>query len=178
MRDRIRVAARLAGLGLFVAAVVLIVAFAVPSAIGAEESFVVLSGSMSPELAPGDVVVVRDRPPEDIEVGDVITYRAEDQGVDRVTHRVVDRQRTDDGVVFRTKGDANDLPDAEPVSADQIVGTVWFHLPAVGRAILFVQRPLGALLCILLPGLYLIGSGVRTLYGALNGERRGASAES
>ena len=48
--------------------------------------FVVLTGSMSPTLDVGDLVIVKDTEPEAIAVGDVITYSVGNDNV--VTHRV------------------------------------------------------------------------------------------
>lgn len=170
MNDRLQTALRVVSVLLVVGAVILVGLFAVPGAIGAEESFVILTGSMAPELQPGDVVVVRHSPPAEIERGDVITYRADGaiggEGVDRVTHRVIERKQTADGVAFRTKGDANDVADAGLVTPNQIVGTVWFHVPAVGWLLHATQQPLGNVLAIVVPGLLLVWNGVRTLADA------------
>lgn len=171
MDDRLQTALRGGSVLLIVGAVALVGLFAVPGAIGAEESFVILSGSMAPELQPGDAVVVRHSSPADIERGDIITYRADGEiggpGVDRVTHRVIERRQTADGVAFRTKGDANDVADAELVTPNQVVGTVWFHVPAVGWLLHVAQRPLGNVLAVVVPGLLLVWNGVRTLADAL-----------
>ncbi|MFC6990029.1 signal peptidase I [Haloplanus sp. GCM10025708] len=168
MSDKLRDVARIAVTLIVVAAVALVAVLAVPGAIGAEDSYVVLSGSMEPEIRSGDVVVVRSTPTRAIDVGDIVTYRAErdvgGEGTNRVTHRVVERRRTDGGVVFRTKGDANEAADPEPVEPAQIVGTVWFHVPYVGLIVHFAQQPVGHALLVVLPGLLLVGSGLRTLY--------------
>ena len=58
-----------------VLAVVPFVVYAVPGVVGASESYVVLSGSMEPTISPGDVIVVEDVDPGDVEEGDVITFR-------------------------------------------------------------------------------------------------------
>ena len=102
-----------------------------------------LTGSMAPEIVPGDVVVSVPKAKEDVAVGDVITYHipVEDQRVE--THRVVEVVRGDDGsVAVRTKGDANDGVD--PWLATLEGDTVWetkVVVPYVGRAIRALRTP-------------------------------------
>jgi signal peptidase len=174
MRSRLRTAAGIASIVLVLGIIVMVGILTVPSVIGAKESFVVLSGSMAPQIQQGDVVVVRSTPPRQIETGEVITYRVEGdlggEGIDRVTHRVVERRQTADGLVFVTKGDANERRDSEPVEPPQIIGGVWFHIPAIGWLILLAQRPVGNVLFLVVPGLLLIGTGLRTLRHAVSVE--------
>lgn len=71
--------------------------------------------SMSPALVPGDIALVAlGRRPIP---GDIALVRA--PGHEQVLHRVV--QVADDGAV-RTKGDANEVADFEPVPAGQVAG--------------------------------------------------------
>jgi signal peptidase len=133
---------------------------AAPGAIGAEESYVVLSGSMEPEISPGDAVVVQSVDPTSVEAGDVITYK---RGSDAkpVTHRVVEVVQQDGDLAFRTKGDANEDPDPSPVAAENLVGQVWFTIPLVGHVVLFANTVLGR---VVLVGLPLLALAVSELY--------------
>lgn len=153
---------------LFVLGVVFVVVMLVaPGAIGAEASYVVLSGSMAPTIQAGDVVVVSAVNAEEIETGDVITYSRSSRTDGRsnlVTHRVIDVTRTDDSVRFTTQGDANEDPDADPVSPSQVVGVVWFHLPLVGHLVLLAQSRYGIVLFVIIPSLLLVGSELYSLY--------------
>ncbi|MFC6874025.1 signal peptidase I [Halobellus marinus] len=120
------------------------VVFAVPQVVGADDGFVVLSGSMEPALSPGDVVIVDASGP--VEVGDVITYRT---GADTVptTHRVV-------GVVdggYETKGDANENADAGLVGPGAIIGRTILVIPLVGHVILWVNTPVGYVTLVVAP---------------------------
>jgi len=174
MSDRLTRLARTAGTLLLVAAVALVGVLAVPGVVGAKASYVVLSGSMAPQIQPGDVVVVDDAAAEQIHEGDVISFYVDGSfggpGRDRVTHRVVEKHHTADGVTYETKGDANDDRDPWTVAQSQVIGTVSFHVPYVGRLFLFAQRPLGAALLVALPGLLLVASGFRTLYRAADSD--------
>ncbi|GGC63514.1 signal peptidase I [Haloferax sulfurifontis] len=167
--SRLAAAARVLGGVVLLVAVALVVVLAAPQAFGADASYTVLSGSMSPTFDAGDVVVVRDVPPADISEGDIITYREAgsaitDERTDRVTHRVVAVDRSGDSPVFRTKGDANEDVDSDPVTADRVVGRVWFHVPYLGLAAQFVQSGLGLVLFVILPGALLVVTELYSLY--------------
>ena len=170
MHDRLDLLARIALGVLLVVGIAFTAVMIVPGSLGAESSFVVLSGSMQPTLQPGDAVVVRSVEPGGVHEGDIVTFRADDSrwetGSNRVTHRVVEVVDTEHGVAYRTQGDANDRPDRELVDHSQLVGEVWFHVPYLGRFFLFVQRPVGQFLLVILPGLLLVASGLRTLLGS------------
>lgn len=106
------------------------------------EFMLVTSGSMSPALSPGDVVVVRTDPvPGDrVEVGDVITFRPR-RGGTAVTHRVVDvRPGAAGEMSYVTKGDANRVVDTVAVTDSEIVGQVESVLPA-GRLLTAMTDP-------------------------------------
>lgn len=122
-----------------VALVVPFFAYAAPTAVGAEDSYVVLSGSMEPALTPGDVIFVYTVSPDQVTAGDVITYQ-KNEGSVPVTHRVTEVERTDDGTqVYHTKGDANEDPDQGVVSHDDLVGEVpTVTLPVLGTFLVAV----------------------------------------
>lgn len=135
------------------------VVFAVPQAVGASHSYVVLSDSMSPEIRAGDVVIVDDVQVDSIETGDVITYERPG-GSQLVTHRVIE-VRDDGALLFRTKGDANEDPDPTPVPAGNVVGVVLFHVPLIGHVISFAGSDLGIVAFVILPA---VGLAVGELY--------------
>ncbi len=111
----------------------LILAVVIPRLAGAVP-FTILSGSMTPALAPGSLVVVRPTPPQELGVGSVITYQLESRKPLTVTHRVHAQGLAADGrPVFWTKGDANSAVDAKPVRPEQVKGKVWYAVPQLGR---------------------------------------------
>lgn len=120
-------------------------AYAQPGLVGADRGLIVLTGSMEPAIAPGDVVLVEETPIEEVEVGDVVTFHPH-EGAERTnTHRVVDITEDRRGTILTTKGDANEDPDPMPVDEDMLVGTVEHRLPYLGKAIVALQGPLGPL---------------------------------
>lgn len=147
------------------------VMYAVPQTIGAAESYVVMSGSMSPTVQTGDVIFVYEREPSTIETGDVITYSLNDRQREVTTHRVVDIVRNDQGQrLFVTKGDANEDPDPYRVSPGDVIGVMptWNGIPArvpfLGHALLFAQSKEGIALLVFVPAGLLVVTEIWSLY--------------
>lgn len=120
-----------------------------PSAFGVT-SMIVLSGSMSGDapdhIEVGDLIITKSVDPETLKVGDVITYM--EQGTTAVTHRIIGIN--DDGS-FKTKGDANNAEDREPVLPEKIVGKYIFRIPKLGDIAMFAQTPFGMMVFIGIP---------------------------
>ena len=141
-------------------------AYAMPGLIGADESYIVLTGSMRPAYAPGDVVFVSATPAASIAVGDVITF--ERGAGPTTTHRVIEVVDASGDIAFRTMGDNNEDPDAALVRADQVVGVVTFAVPVVGTVITAADSQYGFLALVVVPfALLLLDVG----YGALLARR-------
>lgn len=96
----------------------------------------VAGGSMSPALKLGDMVIVAKTSPDVIKESDIIEFR---QGEMMVIHRVIEIQETEGSKFFITKGDANDNPDAAPVSPEQVKGKVMLNVPRLGWVTLFFR---------------------------------------
>ncbi|MFN8194471.1 MAG: signal peptidase I [Nocardioidaceae bacterium] len=112
---------------------VLAAAVVVPR-LGGATPYAIETGSMTPALPPGTLVVVRPTATADIGVGSVVTYQLRSGRPEVVTHRVV--ATAVDGAgrqSFRTQGDANDTPDEGWVRPVQIRGTLWYAVPGLGR---------------------------------------------
>ena len=58
-----------------------------------------------------------------------------------VTHRVVEVNEEDKS--FITKGDANDVNDANPISYENVVGVVKMCIPLLGYITMYIKTPLG-----------------------------------
>ncbi|MEV7692049.1 signal peptidase I [Microbacterium sp. NPDC089189] len=109
---------------------------------GLVQPLVVVSGSMAPGIAVGDLLIAFPSEAGDLAVGDVATLPSPATGV-LVTHRVVAVSRTGDTVSVRMKGDANNVEDAEDyVLAAE--GRFWdpvLHLHGAGYAVMVLMRP-------------------------------------
>jgi signal peptidase len=120
---------------------------------------VVVSQSMEPNIPMGSIVVSHPKTaPDEIRVGDVITFAVPDVGEEEilVTHRVVEVIGKGGELRFRTQGDAVDDPDMALVTRDQLVGQVWFSLPLVGYLVAFIRTPMGYLILVGLPALLFV----------------------
>ena len=150
---------------LVVALVALVLVYAFPSLVGADASYVVLSGSMAPAIGTGDAIVVDSVEPSAIETSDVITFRREGEQ-NPTTHRVVETIERKDSYAFQTRGDANPNVDPGIVPEEAVVGRVSFVIPYLGYLIRFANRPLGYVTLIGLPlGLLVVGE-LRSLFEA------------
>ena len=141
-------------------------AYAVPALVGTDESYVVLTGSMRPAIAPGDVVFVAATPASAVAVGDVITF---DRGASvPTTHRVIEVIEEDGTYLFRTQGDANEDPDAGLVTEGRLIGVVTLSVPFLGSLVTAVDSQYGFVALVVLPFALLV---VDIAYGAVRSRR-------
>jgi len=96
--------------------------------------YVVATGSMEPEYNIGDVIIIREKPEEEIKIGDIINYTSEN-GIDTITHRVVDIIEKDGQNYYKTKGDNNNSVDPELVKYSQVKGKLVFKISKLGTVI-------------------------------------------
>ena len=91
--------------------------------------FNVATGSMEPEYAVGDVLIVREKDPSTIVVGDNIVYlgAVADYSGKIITHNVIEIEQNENGeYLFHTKGIANTIEDPI-VHEDQLYGVVFYN---------------------------------------------------
>jgi len=112
----------------------------------------VFSGSMEPALKVGSVEITKPFDPNDIQAGDIITFRSPGNPELVVTHRVA--AITDQG--FITKGDANKDNDELVVPPQNVIGKVVFHIPYVGYVVWALRTPLGFILALVVPAIWLV----------------------
>lgn len=150
------------------AAGAVVVLVAIPRATQGQ-AMTVLSGSMTPGIPVGSVVVVRPVDPARLQVGDVATYQAAPGKPIYVTHRIIGITQRGAERTFTFKGDANRGPDLDPVVAAQIRGRLWFHVPYLGAIRDDLQSGSGklAVLIVILGGYALsqLGAGLRERHG-------------
>lgn len=103
--------------------------------------YTVLSGSMEPNYPTGSLIAVKEIEPQELKEKDVITYKLSGETI--ATHRIIEVLDGEDGLKFRTKGDANDDPDASPVLAENVIGTPFLTIPKGGFAASYVHSPEG-----------------------------------
>lgn len=113
--------------------------------------YVVTTGSMEPAIPVRSICFVNENIPiEEIEVGQVISFRVNDNML--VTHRVTE---INEGK-YTTKGDANNTVDAAPVTADNYIGKTVVIIPKLGYILIFLHSKKGKIAAITLIVLLLI----------------------
>jgi signal peptidase len=140
--------------------------------------FRVVTGSMEPTIPTGAVLVNQKTDIADIQVGDVICYRAKIQEIygSVVTHRVVNiTEDENQNILLETRGDANAVSDPYYVERDDLVGRVIWYTGRESTAtniLSFINGKIGFLACIALPVLLLSGilmqGAVRSLRKEIN----------
>jgi len=127
---------------------------------GAQNPFyVVSSGSMYPELAMHDIIVISGHMLfEDVKIGDIIVFdRPKDH--DRViVHRVV-AVVDDDPKTLRTKGDNNQhsmVGTDYPITKEEYIGTVVHVIPQVGFITQILQPPINYIIIAVIIGIMII----------------------
>lgn len=134
-----RIAGHAVGTALALVLIGLVLALAVVPRLSGGASLTVLTGSMEPTFAPGDVIVVKGVDAADVcaevGVGDIVTFFPEPNDPALISHRVIGKTigTFDDGTSCRlvTQGDANSAVD-EPVSPEQVRGVFQYGVPKLG----------------------------------------------
>lgn len=116
-----------------VAALCLLAATALGLRLAGWQPRVVLSGSMEPALARGDLILVRAQPIGDVRAGEIITFPRPRHPGQTITHRVVALRRAPAGrFAVTTRGDANPAPERWSIPADGTVGRLGPRVAGVG----------------------------------------------
>ncbi|MCI8320661.1 MAG: signal peptidase I [Dorea sp.] len=97
-------------------------------------SYCMMTDSMGDTIPKGSVVFSYEKPLEEYQIGDVITY-INSQGIS-VTHQIVseiDDYNETGSRAFYTKGTENDMVDEEVVTYGMIKGKVIIYIPYIAR---------------------------------------------
>ena len=123
-------------------------------------AYVVLTGSMLPEIQVYDVVVTKKTNAKDLKEGDVITFASSDTRFLNtiITHRIIKKYYDAEKkqYTFQTKGDNNNVADSALVQANNIYGKVILKIPKLGYLQDFLASRGGWIIVILLPCLAVI----------------------
>lgn len=122
--------------------------------------FSVISPSMEPKYNIGDVLISKEIKPENIKVGDTISYLgAKGSFMGKViTHQVVSIEKDTEGKYsFHTQGLTN-LVEDPIVSEEQLYGKVMYKAQILSFIYKIISTSFGLFICILIPLLYIIGS--------------------
>ncbi|MDY3208679.1 signal peptidase I [Clostridium baratii] len=99
----------------------------------------ILTGSMSPTINPGSLIIVKEMDGNEIKEGDIITFKGNSTS-NLTTHRVVEVIENDNNIKFQTKGDANDVLDPMLIDGNLLVGKVILDIPYMGKVMSFINQ--------------------------------------
>ncbi|MEE3343735.1 MAG: signal peptidase I [Bacilli bacterium] len=123
-------------------------------------AYVVLTGSMLPEIQVYDVVVTKKIEAKDLNEDDIITFASSDSRFAGtiITHRIIKKNynHKTKTYTFQTKGDNNNVADSALVVPENIYGKVVFKIPKLGYLRDFLASDGGWILVILLPCLAVV----------------------
>ena len=121
--------------------------------------YVVSSGSMYPQLAMYDIIVITGHVPfEDVTVADIIVFDRPKDHDKVIVHRVV-AVVDDDPKTLRTKGDNNQasIPGTDfPITEEEYIGTVVHLIPQVGYITKILQPPINYIIIAIIIGVMII----------------------
>lgn len=115
----------------------LVLAAAVFPWVTSMERVVVTSGSMSPSVRAGDVVLLAPQVKHPINPGNVVMFTDPQRPGELILHRVVGALPQDE---YRTQGDANPTPDTTAVTHEMVRGQARVLVPLVGRPAMWLQN--------------------------------------
>lgn len=109
-----------------------------------KKAFVIVSGSMIPEIDIGDIVIIKNT--NSVKIGDTIAFR---KNSSIIVHRIVDEIEVDGKIMYQTKGDNNVVPDTELVDYENIEGIYSYKIPFIGNILLFLYNNLAILIIVI-----------------------------
>ena len=112
--------------------------------------YIVVTESMEPVINVNDLVIVSNPKVDELEVGDIITFRADinyDGETEVVTHYIMSITQDGEDYRIRTRryfaDEADYSPDPWSLDQNSILGTYSFHIPWIGTIGQFAKSPFG-----------------------------------
>ncbi len=155
---------KILAIGIYAVGGGLLVLFAIPQF--GWKSLSVATGSMTPAIPAGSLVLVHKVASSNLKTGNVITYINPNNTKQTITHRIIKVTTKLNLPAYITKGDANQTPDPE-ILGGNVVGKVEAHLPYIGRIISWAKQPLGLILLVIIPGVLIIIDELKRLVNVL-----------
>lgn len=121
--------------------------------------FTVITGSMEPKYKIGDVLLSKEVKPEEIKVGDAITYEGVSGAVAKkvITHEVISINTNTQGkYLFKAKG-LNNLIEDPTIYEEQVLGIVTYKVKTLSFVYKIISTQIGFYLCIIIPLVVVIG---------------------
>lgn len=137
--------------------------------------FRVVTGSMEPTISPGALLISKQMPVEQIQVGDIICFRSREADMlgKSITHRVIGIYQSGTQLCLETRGDANPVADALPVMQSNLIGKVVLYTGqsnVLADVMSFLTSGPGFMIGIVLPCLWICGIILRECIGNIRAE--------
>lgn len=123
-----------------------------PSIFGIK-TYVIVSGSMMPNLNIGDIAIIKEEKTENLKKGDIISFR---RGKLVITHRIENVIITDGNREYVTKGDNNNVQDNEMVKEKEIEGKLIAKIPYLGKLTLILKNEIVIIMFFSIYYIYLV----------------------
>ncbi len=101
------------------------------------KTFVIISGSMEPNLKISDIVIIKKCEQNELKENDIISFRS---GQSVITHRINQIIETENGVEYITKGDNNNTKDNGTVKFNDIEGKYIGKIEYLGKVVLYLKN--------------------------------------
>ena len=112
--------------------------------------FCIISGSMEPNISINDLLIIKEVSQNEINSKDIISFTVNGE---TITHRIENISTDESGdLVYTTKGDANNIEDADTIKFEDIEGKYIGKIPKIGKIILALKSKttLGIVLLVLI----------------------------
>jgi signal peptidase I len=114
-------------------------------------TFVMDSGTMSPAIRPGALLLERSIPPSQAKAGDVVTFRDPKDPSQLITSRVTETQVIAGVALFTTKGDGATASEEWSVPVGGRINRVSTHIGRLGGLVAWLRTGIGLLVLALTP---------------------------
>ena len=110
---------------------------------------------MDPIIKPGSIAVVAPKETDGLKIGDIVAFKSPEDPDLTIIH-TIHSIKSQDPLIFETKGDKNNAPDQWEVPAESIVGIHKCTMPYFGYVADYITKPKGFMLAVILPAVLFI----------------------
>jgi signal peptidase len=120
------------------------------------------TGSMTPTLSVGSLVLTHSQRADTFRPGDIVTFHDTALGGGLVTHRIRAIHQDGGKLAIETRGDANKVSEFWTANPDAMLGRTIWHAPTLGRVLVEPKRYFGVV-AVLIVSLLVGGSVIRRI---------------
>jgi signal peptidase I len=156
--------------------IALLVAAVAPLAIGLH-TYAVQSGSMTPTIDTGDLVITRTITPTQAHIGDIVMFKDPEGSGRLISHRVRAVRERDGRSYFVTRGDANTGFEHWNVPDSGTIGEIVYRVPKLGFLLGRIGSTPGRIGLVVIPALLLLWLGLLRIWRPSSFDEEAAGSE-